>query len=205
MSWKDYHLTCDKIKQRQDKNYAVMSRKPQTHADPNTIPPWMGDRAEEYLSLVEPFPDDFGIPEFITTDQWRGMHDRECSYEDTPERRMAWRLFAITVGDCFNGKPKQRLKYIEQIRNWVNDVTPNPRWEFGYWATLLGFDEDWVRGKLLAFLDTAENYATLGTAPNPEVVKLLRDVVGKYKSRPTGLRKNNASRQQLQVIEMWTE
>jgi len=168
--------------------------------DTNTIPPWMSDRADEYLSLYEPFPDDFGIPEFITPDQWRVDHERECSYEDTPERRMAWRLFAITVSDCFNGSAAKRLHYIDEIKNWANGKTPSPRWEFDYWCNLIGFDENWVRGKLNAFLDSAEQYAKLDTPPDENIKKLLKEVIGKYKSRPMSARKNNMSTQALEQV-----
>ena len=174
--------------------------------DTNTVPPWMTDRAEEYLSLYEPFPDDFGIPEFITTDQYRIGHERDCRYEDTPERRMAWRLFAITISDCLNGKPEKRLLYIDEIKNWANGKIPDVRWDFGYFCELLGYNEDYVRGKLLKFLQSAEEFATMGESPSDEIKHLLKDIVGKYKSRPVGKRRNNMSRQQMKMEGMaWTE
>ena len=176
------------------------------HQDTNSIPPWMSDRAEEFLSLYEPFPDDFGIPDFITPAQWRTEHEREYKCEDTPERRMAWRLFAISVSDCLNGNSAKRLHYIDEIKNWAIGKTPSPRWDFDYWCDLIGYNEDWVRGKLLKFLDSVEQYARLNVPPSEEIKRLLKDVVGKYKSRPTSARKNNMSaRAYEQVVEAWTD
>lgn len=190
-----------------------LSRKPDT----NTIPPWMAQRrAKEFLESSGDIPDDFGIPDFIAPAQWQAMHERDCAYEDTAERRIAWKFFARCISDCVSLKasyksPKafakaqaQTLRYIDETKAWVNAKSGEFVYEFSYWCDVLGFDENWARERFNKFLHKANTWVTMGSQLPENIAMTLKEIMTSYKPRRRAeLPEDNEAVKPMESIAGW--
>ncbi|MDE2233244.1 MAG: hypothetical protein KGJ90_03905 [Patescibacteria group bacterium] len=121
-------------------------------------------------------------PEVLLPSQWRDLHEHIC--QETPERRIAWRLLALNLSDIFVGKPRRRLRNIKEIRKWIDGVKNfDFHYPFEHWCNALDLDESWAKRKMNELLTLAEGYAITGDKP-PRVQYLLDNVVSVYRNIP---------------------
>lgn len=131
----------------------------------------------------------YGLPtiswpglEVLLPSQWHDLHEHVS--EETPERRIAWRLLALNLSDIFVGKPDRRLHNIKEVRRWVEGLKNFEfYYPFAYWCGVLGLDESWARRKMIELLAVAERYARTGKK-SARVQHLLNNAVSVYRNIP---------------------
>jgi hypothetical protein len=75
------------------------------------------------------------------------------------EQSIAWKLVKQNVADVVIGLPEHRLRYIEEIREWMVGDSKADYWTFDYWCELLEHDSGYMRKHWMAFLDKCEETA----------------------------------------------
>lgn len=140
------------------------------------IPPWM--KKEDYLELRTPPPDTFGVPLSLMPSQYKDM--RSHVGDLTADQKIAWRILYIYMSDVVLGKPKKRLKSIDEIRLWIEN-RGDFIYTFSWWCECLGIDDDYFREGLQKFLTTAREHALAGSVS--EELRAILCEVGGFKLR----------------------
>ena len=89
------HLYWQKVRAEQEKGNDAFEARLRSHElsakkkkPTNSIPPWM--KKDDYLALHAPVPDDFGIPDIMTPEQWAKELRTPDIAPETPDEKMAW-------------------------------------------------------------------------------------------------------------------
>ena len=188
------HLYWQKVRAEQEKGNDAFEARLRSHElsakkkkPTNSIPPWM--KKDDYLALHAPVPDDFGIPDIMTPEQWAKELRTPDFAPETPDEKMAWKLLYINMSDCLCGKQKSRLEKIDEISLWMNEKKRIKKeavefdffYTFDLWAEYLNVDPDYLREGFGRFLQAAKHYAT--TDEKPKHLRELLNTVGQYRPR----------------------
>src|SRR5579872_1442935 len=167
----------------------ALNKKPRARkmwASPLAIPPWLSKESYFELSAntdIEETLEHVACPEIMTLGQWNDLFRRPEFSPETPEQKLAWKLLYINMSDCLKGSTKEKLRWIDEIEQWMlGQKSGQPfdfYWSFDYWCEQLNIDSTYMRHGFGDFLREAKLCATTNK-PTAKLKQFLA-VVGRGK------------------------